>query len=148
MKKLILTNVLALLAVVTFAQSSKTSNNDVPKELTINGIPYTQYKVQQDALKQKQTAENKAAFTQAPVANAVTNTHATEQQNIQQASVITKQTNVGAPAASQPSPFPQGSGVNKQAAVAEKTSGSTAPPVKKEEAKPVAAPTGAQSIKG
>ncbi len=118
MKKLILTNVLALLAVVTFGQSSKTSNNDVPKELTINGIPYTQYKAQQDALKQKQAAENKAAATQAPAANAVTNTHATAQQNVQQAPVLTKQANVSAPAAAQPYPFPQGTVANKQAPVA------------------------------
>lgn len=103
MKKLILTNVLALLAVVTFGQSSKTFNNDVPKELTINGIPYTQYKAQQDALKQKQAAENKAAVTPAPVANEVNNTHATAQQNVQQAPVITKPASITAPTATKPS---------------------------------------------
>ena len=42
------------------AESKKQNSNT---ETTINGIPYSQYKAQQDALKQKQASENKAPVT-------------------------------------------------------------------------------------
>ncbi len=61
MKKLIFINVLFLMALTAVCQNAKTSNTDAPKELTINGIPYSQYKAQQDALQH--------AAVQKPVVN-------------------------------------------------------------------------------
>jgi hypothetical protein len=52
MKKIILINVLTMLTLTAFCQNAKTANTNVPKEMMINGIPYSQYKAQQDALRQ------------------------------------------------------------------------------------------------
>src|SRR5437868_14776252 len=59
MKKLIFINVLTLVAGIAFGQSGK-NNGSSPKEATINGVSYSQYKAQQDALKQNATVATPA----------------------------------------------------------------------------------------
>ena len=111
MKKIIITTISLFVVFFATAQTNKLASESTntkavaedPHNPMVNGIPYNQYKAQQDALKQKQATQNKAVVTAAPVANAVTNTHAPAQQNMQQAPEITKQASVTAPAATTPS---------------------------------------------
>jgi hypothetical protein len=64
---------LSFFALEGMCQANKNDIQSSSKELMINGIPYSQYKAEQDALKQKQPAENKT--TTAPAVN----NHATPQ---------------------------------------------------------------------
>lgn len=57
MRKIILINVFMMLTLAAFCQEAKTSNTKVPKELMINGIPYSQYKARLEELKQTGTEQ-------------------------------------------------------------------------------------------
>ena len=90
MKKLTLASISIMLALFASAQTYKLASESVntqaiaedPHNPLVNGIPYTQYKAQQDALKQKQAAENKAAKQQAAVILPVTAINPEDLKNI------------------------------------------------------------------
>ncbi len=122
MKKLILTSITFVFVLFASAQTNKLASELVnanaiaedPHNPLVNGIPYNQYKAQQQ-LKAKQAS----------------------QPAVKVATPVQPADHAGSLAPTTPS---------KVAAKKADTDGSTAPPVKKEEAKPLAVPTGAQSV--
>jgi hypothetical protein len=120
MKKIIFINVLSLLTLTAVCQNKENSSSAVSKEMMINGIPYSQYKAQQDALKQKQSNENKT--TTAPA----TNNHSAPQ--VQPAPVAAKPVEATPVAPTKPS---RATGITEQKQEVQKTEAEIkAPPSK------------------
>ncbi|MBK7560101.1 MAG: hypothetical protein IPI68_00960 [Chitinophagaceae bacterium] len=66
MKKIILITTFSFFTLAGFCQKEELNRkSEVPKELTINGKPYSQYKAEQDALKKQQEA-NKQSVIKSP----------------------------------------------------------------------------------
>jgi hypothetical protein len=73
MKKIFLLAIAVVSLAAANAQNQRSSASKTPAEPLVNGIPYSQYKAQQEALKNKQQAQSVTApsFTTAKPATAV-----------------------------------------------------------------------------